>query len=78
MRPSLERLNKPASSERLTGYFVVASPSARMDRGGILFLRHGLFLFAWTAGSLAQDLQCQPRLLPRMLFGAQTHGLSLA
>ena len=30
----------------------------------VLFLRYGLFLFAWLAGSLAQDLVGQPRLLP--------------
>jgi hypothetical protein len=36
------------------------------------FLRHGFFLFAWTAGSLAQDLQGQPGLLLRMLFDVRT------
>ena len=41
----------------------------------VLFLRYGLFLFAWRAGPLVQDLLGQPRLLPRMLFGA-THAAS--
>jgi hypothetical protein len=31
--------------------------------------------FAWGAGSLAQDLLGQPRLLPRMLFGADPRPL---
>ena len=30
----------------------------------VLFLRYGFSLFAWSAGSLAQDLLGQPRLLP--------------
>jgi hypothetical protein len=30
----------------------------------VLSLRYGLFLFAWLAGSLAQDLLGQPRLRP--------------
>jgi hypothetical protein len=31
-------------------------------REAVLFLRYGLFLFAWGAGSLVQDLLDQPRL----------------
>jgi hypothetical protein len=41
----------------------------------VLFLRYGLFLFAWRASSLVQDLSRQPRLLPRMLFGARPRPL---
>ena len=43
----------------------------------VLFLRYGLFLFAWRASSLVQDLSRQPRLL-RGCCSARDHGLSLA
>ena len=40
--------------------------------------RHGFFLPAWNAGPLVRGNQRRPRLLLCELFGARTHGLSMA
>jgi hypothetical protein len=80
MRESLQHLDQAAPNWRgwhRIPWRITVGPDGP-GRDAVLFLRDGLFLFAWDAGSLAQDLQRQPRLLPRMLFSAQTHGLSLA
>ena len=52
-----------------TQWLATSSVGDRPLMDAVLFLRYGLFLLDWCAGSLVQDLLGQPRLLPRMLFG---------
>src|SRR5262245_13181209 len=52
-----------------------ALPDANGSERSSLLLRYGFSLFAWSVGRLAQDLPGQPRLLPRILFGADPRPL---